>query len=68
MPRPLKEIVAHIRMVIANPNVSTTLIQTEDLAVLCDAAECPDCGIYPSRGQKHLPGCVAMERIKPDSD
>ena len=39
MPRQLHEIIAHIRMVIANPAVSTTLIQTEDLQVLCDAAE-----------------------------
>lgn len=39
MPRSLNEIIAHIRMVVANPNVSTTLIQTEDLEVLCNAAE-----------------------------
>ena len=39
MPRPLAEIIAHIRMVSENPNVSTTLIQTEDLLLLCDAAE-----------------------------
>ncbi len=39
MPRKLGEIIAHIRMVVANPSVDTTLIQTEDLEVLCDAAE-----------------------------
>ena len=39
MPRPLNEIIAHIRMVSANPAVNTTLIQTEDLEALCDAAE-----------------------------
>jgi len=38
-PRSLAEIIAHIRMAVANPNVSTTLIQTQDLEVLCDAAE-----------------------------
>lgn len=39
MPRRLPEIIAHIRAVCANPSVSTTLIQTEDLLALCDAAE-----------------------------
>ncbi len=39
MPRPMKDIIAHIRAVVANPSVSTTLIQTEDLSALCDAAE-----------------------------
>jgi hypothetical protein len=39
MPRKLEEIIAHIRAVSANPSVSTTLIQTEDLEALCDAAE-----------------------------
>lgn len=39
MPRQLNEIIAHIRMVAANPQVSTTLIQTEDLLLLCEAAE-----------------------------
>ena len=41
MPRKLSEITAHIRMVAANPSVSTTLIQTEDLVLLCDQAENP---------------------------
>jgi len=39
MTRPLKDIIAHIRAVAANPSVSTTLIQTEDLLALCNAAE-----------------------------
>lgn len=39
MPRKLADIIAHLRMCIANASVDTTLIQTEDLAVLCDAAE-----------------------------
>lgn len=39
MARNLDEIKAHLRMVIANPSVSTTLIQTEDLAALCDVAD-----------------------------
>ncbi len=39
MPRPLAEIITHIRAVAANPAISTTLIQTEDLLALCDAAE-----------------------------
>lgn len=41
MARKLSEIIAHIRMVSANSNVDTTLIQTEDLEALCDAAEQP---------------------------
>jgi hypothetical protein len=39
MPRKLNEIIAQIRACVANPAISTTLIQTEDLEVLCDAAE-----------------------------
>jgi len=39
MPRRLRDIIAHVRAVVANPSISTTLIQTEDLEVLCDAAE-----------------------------
>jgi hypothetical protein len=39
MPRPLNEVIAHIRAVSANPSISTTLIQTEDLEALCEAAE-----------------------------
>lgn len=39
MSRKLKDIIAHIRAVAANPAISTTLIQTEDLEALCDAAE-----------------------------
>lgn len=39
MPRSLAEIKAHLRMAIANQSISTTLIQTEDLAALCDAAD-----------------------------
>ncbi len=39
MPRPLNEVIAHIRLAAGNPSVSTTLIQTEDLFALCDAAE-----------------------------
>ena len=39
MARKLEDIILHIRMCIENESVSTTLIQTEDLTVLCDAAE-----------------------------
>lgn len=39
MSRSLAEIITHIRAVAANPSVSTTLIQTEDLELLCSAAE-----------------------------
>lgn len=39
MPRELQAIVTQIRLVIANPAISTTLIQTEDLEVLCDAID-----------------------------
>lgn len=39
MARELREIIFHLRAVSANPAVSTTLIQTEDLLLLCDAAE-----------------------------
>jgi hypothetical protein len=39
MSRPLFEVIAHIRAVAANPAISTTLIQTEDLEALCSAAE-----------------------------
>lgn len=39
MPRKLKDIIAHIRAVAGDPSVSTTLIQTEDLEALCNAAE-----------------------------
>lgn len=38
MPRNLKDIIANIRACIADGSISTTIIQTEDLAVLCDAA------------------------------
>ncbi len=37
--RPLNEIIAQIRAVAANPNIDTTLIQTQDLEALCDAVE-----------------------------
>ena len=39
MSRPLAEIIAHIRAVCDAPSVEATLIQTEDLYALCDAAE-----------------------------
>lgn len=39
MPRTLNEIISHIRAVAADPSISTTLIQTEDLLALCTAAE-----------------------------
>lgn len=42
MARTLDQIRAHIRAVAANPAISTTLIQTEDLLALCDASEKPD--------------------------
>lgn len=46
MPRSLEAIKAHLRMVIANQSVSTTLIQTEDLARLCDATDALESGLY----------------------
>lgn len=49
MARSLNDIVAHIRMVVANPAVSTTLIQTEDLEVLCAAAEAEESLGYATR-------------------
>lgn len=39
MPRTLPQIITHIRAVIRDPSISTTLIQTEDLTALCDAAQ-----------------------------
>lgn len=39
MPRPIEQILHHVRAVVADPKISGTLIQTEDLSVLCDAAE-----------------------------
>lgn len=60
MSRKISEVIAHIRAVAANPSVSTTMIQTEDLEMLCDAAEavlalpgaCIACG-NPSPGSDH---------------
>lgn len=39
MARSLPEILAHLRAAIADGSIKTTLIQTEDLALLCDAAD-----------------------------
>jgi hypothetical protein len=39
MPRPLPQILAHIRAVAGNPSINTTLIQTEDLLALCDKVD-----------------------------
>lgn len=39
MARKLPEIIAHIRACIADGSIKTTLIQTEDLDVLCNAAD-----------------------------
>lgn len=39
MARTLDEITSHLRACIENNSISTTLIQTEDLSALCDAAE-----------------------------
>lgn len=36
MGRTLEQIVSHIKSVISNPNIQTTLIQTEDLELLCN--------------------------------
>jgi len=48
VPRKINEIIAHIRAVSENPSISTTLIQTDDLLLLCAAAErggrCSGCG------------------------
>lgn len=45
MARKLEEIIAHIRAVCGNPSIKTTLIQTEDLRALCEAAEPPMNGL-----------------------
>lgn len=37
--RKIEEIIIHIRTVVANPNINTTLVQTEDLELLCNQAE-----------------------------
>ena len=42
MARKLEEIVAHLRACIADGSIKTTLIQTEDLGALCDAAIGPE--------------------------
>lgn len=55
MPRPLKDIIAHIRAVAADASISTTLIQTEDLLALCDAAE----GVPPNP-----PGQLPIPKLK----
>lgn len=39
MARSIKDVITHIRAVAADPSIDTTLIQTEDLLALCDAAE-----------------------------
>lgn len=52
MTRPLPDIISHIRAVAGDPSISTTLIQTEDLLALCDAAE--SAGPSPSADQKAL--------------
>ncbi len=39
MGKSLDQILIHMRACIANDAISTTLIQTEDLATLCNAAE-----------------------------
>jgi hypothetical protein len=33
------QILAHLRAVIGDPSIGATLIQTQDLAVICDLAE-----------------------------
>lgn len=38
-PRTLPQIIAHMRAVVADPRIDTTLIQTEDVTALCDAAQ-----------------------------
>ena len=65
MARELNEIVAHIRNVAADPSISTTLIQTEDLLALCQAAmpghdvvdipELVEGALTPKRGWKVQP-------------
>lgn len=41
MARPLSAIITHLRACIADGSIKTTLIQTEDLAALCDAVDPP---------------------------
>jgi hypothetical protein len=62
MARTLPEIVAHLRACIADGSIKTTLIQTEDLALLCDAAVGPeellglvDDALNPRQGWKVQP-------------
>lgn len=45
MSRKLTDIIAHIRSCCDNPSIKTTLIQTEDLRALCEAAEEPTGGL-----------------------
>jgi len=67
MPRPLNEIIAHIRMVIANPQVSTTLVQTEDLQVLCDAASLSEGrAAVLDETQKHIRELKNRDRHQPE--
>lgn len=60
MAKQLDEITAHIRAVCGNRNVKTTLIQTEDLLLLCDAAEIPTGGIssVPIAPSQFVLGCL----------
>lgn len=52
MTRPLPDIISHIRAVAGDPSIGTTLIQTEDLLALCDAAE--SAGPSPSADREAL--------------
>lgn len=59
MPRPLNEIIAHIRAVSANPAINTTLIQTEDLELLCDAASLDREKMIEAIMERHLNASLA---------
>lgn len=41
MARGIDDIIAHLRLVIDNHQISTTLVQAAEMAVLCDAVERP---------------------------
>lgn len=64
MPRTIPQIIAHIRAVAANPAISTTLIQTEDLEALCGAAE----GATVTKEQIALALCCPDQAIRCKSD
>lgn len=64
MTRPLPDIISHIRAVAGDPSIGTTLIQTEDLLALCDAAE--SAGPSPCASASTIPTCCITGAIPGD--